>query len=74
MRPASIRPRNWSAINCASGVRVSELLEKVAADVATLGKLRHDLSRCITRADALGLTAIAIYLQRALDELDEIRM
>ncbi len=40
---------------------------------ATLGKLRHDLLRCIVRAEALGLTAIAIYLQRAVDEIDEIR-
>jgi hypothetical protein len=36
---------------------------------ATLGRLRHDLLRCIARAEALGLTAIAIYLQRAVDEI-----
>ena len=39
---------------------------------ATLGRLRHDLMRCIARAEALGLTAIAIYLQRAIDEIDDI--
>ena len=39
---------------------------------ATLGRLRHDLLRCIVRAEALGLTAIAIYLQRAIDEIDHI--
>jgi hypothetical protein len=39
---------------------------------ATLGRLRHDLLRCIARAEALGLTAIAIYLQRAVDELADI--
>jgi hypothetical protein len=39
---------------------------------ATVGKLRHDLVRCIARAEALGLTAIAIYLQRAVDELSEL--
>jgi hypothetical protein len=36
---------------------------------STIGKLRNDLTRCIARAEALGLTAIAIYLQRAADEL-----
>jgi hypothetical protein len=39
---------------------------------STIGKLRNDLTRCISRAEALGLTAIAIYLQRAVDELSEI--
>ena len=39
---------------------------------ATLGRLRHDLMRCISRAEALGLTAIAIYLQRAIDEINDI--
>ena len=39
---------------------------------ATLGRLKHDLMRCIARAEALGLTAIAIYLQRAIDEIDDI--
>ena len=39
---------------------------------ATLGRLRHDLMRCIARAEALGLTAIAIYLQRAIDEIEDI--
>lgn len=39
---------------------------------ATLGRLKQDLTRCITRAEALGLTAIAIYLQRALDEVADI--
>lgn len=39
---------------------------------ATLGRLRHDLLRCIARAEALGLTAIAIYLQRAVDEIADI--
>jgi hypothetical protein len=39
---------------------------------ATLGRLRRDLLRCIARAEALGLTAIAIYLQRAVDELADI--
>lgn len=39
---------------------------------ATLGRLKQDLVRCIARAEALGLTAIAIYLQRALDEVADI--
>ena len=39
---------------------------------ATLGRLRQDLLRSIARAEALGLTAIAIYLQRAVDEISEI--
>jgi hypothetical protein len=39
---------------------------------ATLGRLRHDLLRCIARAEALGLTAIAVYLQRAVDEIGDI--
>jgi hypothetical protein len=39
---------------------------------ATLGQLRQDLLRCIARAEALGLTAIAIYLQRAFDEIANI--
>ena len=39
---------------------------------ATLGRLRQDLLRCISRAEALGLTAIAIYLQRAVDEIEQI--
>jgi hypothetical protein len=39
---------------------------------ATLGRLRQDLLRCIARAEALGLTAIAIYLQRAVDEIGQI--
>lgn len=39
---------------------------------ATLGRLRQDLLRCIDRAEALGLTAIAIYLQRAVDEIGQI--
>lgn len=39
---------------------------------ATLGRLRQDLLRCIARAEALGLTAIAIYLQRAVDEISDI--
>jgi hypothetical protein len=39
---------------------------------ATLGRLRQDLLRCIARAEALGLTAIAIYLQRAVDEIADI--
>ncbi len=39
---------------------------------ATLGRLRHELLRCIARAEALGLTAIAIYLQRAVDEIAAI--
>jgi hypothetical protein len=39
---------------------------------STIGKLRNDLNRCVARAEALGLTAIAIYLQRAIDELAEI--
>lgn len=39
---------------------------------ATLGRLRQDLLRCIARAEALGLTAIAIYLQRAADEIANI--
>lgn len=39
---------------------------------ATLGRLRQDLLRCIARAEALGLTAIAIYLQRAVDEIRDI--
>jgi hypothetical protein len=43
-----------------------------AARGATLGRLRHDLLRCIARAEALGLTAIAIYLQRAVDEIGDI--
>jgi hypothetical protein len=41
---------------------------------ATRNKLRADLARCIAAADALGLIAIAIYLQRALDELDTARI
>jgi hypothetical protein len=39
---------------------------------ATLGRLRQDLLRGIARAEALGLTAIAIYLQRAVDEIADI--
>lgn len=39
---------------------------------ATIGRLRHDLQRCIVRAEALGLTAIAMYLQRTVDELNDI--
>lgn len=39
---------------------------------ATLGRLRQDLVRCIARSEALGLTAIAIYLQRAVDEIGQI--
>jgi hypothetical protein len=39
---------------------------------ATLGRLRQDLLRCIVRAEALGLTAIAIYLQRVVDEIGQI--
>lgn len=39
---------------------------------ATLGRLRQDLLRCIARAEVLGLTAIAIYLQRAVDEISDI--
>lgn len=52
---------------------IDELLavdEKVQG--ATLGRLRYDLLRCIARAEALGLTAIAIYLQRAVDEIADI--
>lgn len=45
---------------------------KPLARGSTIGKLRHDLVRCIARAEALGLTAIAIYLQRAVDELGDI--
>jgi hypothetical protein len=44
--------------------------ETIERPVATLNKLRGDLGRCIATADALGLVAIAIYLQRALDELN----
>jgi hypothetical protein len=39
---------------------------------STIGKMRNDLTRCIARAEALGLTAIAIYLQRAVDELSDL--
>ena len=45
---------------------------KELARGSTVGKLRHDLVRCISRAEALGLTAIAIYLQRAVDELSDL--
>ncbi len=52
---------------------VEELVETDnPARGATLGRLKQDLVRCIARADALGLTAIAIYLQRALDEVADI--
>lgn len=44
--------------------------ETIERPTPTLNKLRGDLGRCIAAADALGLTAIAIYLQRALDELN----
>jgi hypothetical protein len=44
-------------------------VEMVERPAATLNKLKSDLTRCISSAEALGLTAIAIYLQRALDEL-----
>jgi hypothetical protein len=44
--------------------------ETIERPGATLNKLRADLNRCITAADALGLVAIAIYLQRALDVLN----
>jgi hypothetical protein len=44
--------------------------ETVERPVATLNKLRADLNRCIATAEALSLVAIAIYLQRALDELN----
>jgi hypothetical protein len=50
--------------------------DMIAADAvvrgSTLGRLRQDLVRCIARAEALGLTAIAIYLQRAVDEISDI--
>jgi hypothetical protein len=51
---------------------VETLTRADGEQVATLNRLRGDLSRCIARADALGLTAIAIYLQRALDELSSM--
>lgn len=52
---------------------VEELVETDnLARGATLGRLKQDLVRCIARAEALGLTAIAIYLQRALDEVADI--
>lgn len=44
-------------------------IETIDRPPATLNRLKSDLKRCIISADALGLTAIAIYLQRALDEL-----
>lgn len=50
------------------------LSRQSAEQTATLNRLRNDLSRCIVRADVLGLSAIAIYLQRALDELDVRRV
>lgn len=36
---------------------------------ATRNRLRNDLERCVEQADRLGLSAIAIYVQRAVDEL-----
>lgn len=45
-------------------------METIERPTATLNKLRSDLTRCIAAADTLGLMAIAIYLQRALDELN----
>jgi hypothetical protein len=44
-------------------------VETIERPAATLNKLKGDLTRCIASAEALGLTAIAIYLQRALDEI-----
>jgi hypothetical protein len=44
-------------------------IETIERPTATLNKLKGDLTRCIASAEALGLTAIAIYLQRALDEM-----
>lgn len=49
-------------------------IEAVDRPIATRNKLRNDLLRCIASADALGLTAIAIYLQRALDEVSNLRI
>lgn len=52
---------------------IDNLIENEALPTgATLGRLRQDLLRCIDRAEALGLTAIAIYLQRAVDEIGQI--
>ena len=48
-------------------------IERPDADqVATLNRLRADLARCVVSADRLGLMAIAIYLQRASDELRDL--
>jgi hypothetical protein len=44
-------------------------VQTIERPTATLNKLKGDMTRCIASAEALGLTAIAIYLQRALDEL-----
>ena len=44
----------------------------VRATPVSLNRLRTDLARCVDSADHLGLTAIAIYLQRAADELHNL--
>jgi hypothetical protein len=44
-------------------------VETIERSTATLNRLKGELTRCVASAEALGLTAIAIYLQRALDEL-----
>jgi hypothetical protein len=44
-----------------------------AETLDTLKKLKGDLTRCIASAEWLGQVAIAIYLQRALDEMNMLQ-
>lgn len=43
-----------------------------ALPLGELAALQSDLRDCVRRADALGLSIVAIYLQRACDELGDI--
>ncbi len=46
---------------------------KAGGGSSVIAVLRADLRRCVIRTETLGLSVIAIYLQRALDELDAMQ-
>lgn len=42
------------------------------ADRQAVTMLRDELERCRAQADALGLVVVALYLEKSLDELNDI--
>lgn len=48
------------------------IFERADDRARALKAVRQDLKRSLSRADALGLSTVAIYLQHAIDELDTI--